>query len=228
MSEVSFLRHSGFVGPSVLSQTIVLIGAGAVGSNLALTAAKMGYTKFILFDQDIVEEHNLPNQAFFPKHVSMLKVEALKQILEEFNPQCVVETYPIFFESSAHAEVLKDFVVIATDNMKSRKDITAACELNINVLQLIEARLAFDYGEIHLINPLSIDEFENFSNTIVDDSKVPEGPCNLRICPPLVQLITSYMVQLMCHISKNNTREASKYCISFDKTLSHYTFNWQK
>ena len=64
MSQVSFLRHAGWVGPEDLTTPLVIIGCGAVGSHVALCAAKMGFSNFILFDADVVEAHNLPNQTY--------------------------------------------------------------------------------------------------------------------------------------------------------------------
>lgn len=83
---VSFLRHAGWVGPEDLNDTLTIIGCGAVGSNLALIAAKMGFHEFDLWDADIVEPHNLANQAYDVEHIGMKKVAALASspTLQEF------------------------------------------------------------------------------------------------------------------------------------------------
>lgn len=193
----NFLRHSGWVGTEDLIKTLVVIGCGAVGSHVALFAAKMGFTNFVLFDADVVEAHNLPNQTYEPSHIGMKKVEALQAVIQRFNPEAHVTVYDRFFVE-ADASLLKGFVVIATDSMKSRKTIIEAATLNTDLDGLFEARLGFDYGEVNIVNPLKIEDCTNFSNGLVDDNLVPDGPCNLRICTTLVGLISAYLVHMMC------------------------------
>jgi len=52
---VSFLRAAGWIGPEELQDTITIIVCGAVGSNTALLAAKMGFHNFNIWDADIVD-----------------------------------------------------------------------------------------------------------------------------------------------------------------------------
>ena len=63
--------------------TVVIGGAGAVGSQLAITLARIGIGKIIVIDADILEEHNIANQAYTRKHMGMSKVSALKEIIGE-------------------------------------------------------------------------------------------------------------------------------------------------
>jgi tRNA A37 threonylcarbamoyladenosine dehydratase len=114
--QVSFLRAAGWVTPEDLAFPLIIIGCGAVGSNVALCAAKMGFTNFILWDKDEVEAHNLPNQTYEISHIGMPKVQALEEVLKRFNPEVRVESHNSFF-TEAHASALQGFVVIATDNL---------------------------------------------------------------------------------------------------------------
>lgn len=203
----SFLRHAAWIDPSQLNFPLVIIGCGALGSHVALFAAKMGFTNFILFDPDKVESHNLPNQAFDLRHIGVLKVDALEKLLWEFNGEIRVQKYPEFF-TEAHASCLQGFVVIATDNMESRKKIIELCSFNTNVEMLFEGRLGFDYGEVNIVSPMNIDEIDNFTKSLRDDKDVPEGPCNLRICLTLVSVVAGYLVHQMCAAvvcQKNNS-----------------------
>lgn len=197
MSNVSFLRHSGWVSPQDLTETLNIIGCGAVGSNLALLAAKMGVHRFRLWDVDEVEPHNLPNQAFEPEHVGQKKVEALAAVLRRFNPEIEVEIHTSFFTID-NKDQLDGPLVIATDTMKSRKEIYNAFYLNPNVSHVFEIRLGFDYGELHVIDNLDPDACDRWNRMLVNDEDVPEGPCNQRICTTLVLLISSYAVHTLC------------------------------
>ena len=46
-----------------------IIGCGSVGSTVAALLARLGVTKFVLYDFDRVEAHNLANQMFIHKDI---------------------------------------------------------------------------------------------------------------------------------------------------------------
>lgn len=194
---VSFLRHNGWVGPTDLTSRLYIIGCGATGSNIALTAAKMGFRKFSLWDLDVVESHNLPNQAYDIEHIGQQKVEALGHVLRRFNPEVDVEVNPNFF-TSEHRDSVDGTLVLTTDTMSSRKDIYNVFVENPMIDSVFETRLGFDYGELNIIDNNNILECQNWSRTLCNDEDIPRGPCNLRICTTLVQIVASYTVHMMC------------------------------
>jgi hypothetical protein len=197
-ARVSFLRHSGWVGPEDLTDTVNIIGCGAVGSHIALLCAKMGFHKFQIWDADTVEPHNLANQAFDIHHVGMKKVDALTQVLQRFNPQVQVKSHDCFFKAVTDTTKLSGPLVIATDTMSSRSDIYDSFNLNPLVCGVFEVRLAFDYGECHVLDNTNINNCLYWKNTLKSDSEIPEGPCNLRICTTLVQMVSSLTVHNIC------------------------------
>ncbi|KYK34898.1 MAG: hypothetical protein AYK22_04410 [Thermoplasmatales archaeon SG8-52-3] len=64
--------------------TVLLAGAGAVGSQTAIALARLG-VKTIVVDSDVLEEHNLGNQAYSRRHLGLSKVDALKSIVKEIS-----------------------------------------------------------------------------------------------------------------------------------------------
>lgn len=203
--EVSFERHNAFVGPSDLKETLVIIGVGATGSNLALMAAKMGFTNFVVYDHDRVEEHNLPNQAYDIKHVGMLKVDALKDVLLRFNPRINIQTHARYFTNKEDGDDVEGILIVAVDSMKARADILECFDGNPLISLVVESRLGFDFGQVSIIDPLDDRDITNFRNSLRDDSEVPEGPCGLRICTTTVNFIASYMVHQICQ-AKNHAK----------------------
>jgi len=63
--------------------TVHIFGLGSIGSHLGRALAKSGFVNIVGYDFDIVEEDNIPAQAYSLKHIDMKKTEAFKQILEE-------------------------------------------------------------------------------------------------------------------------------------------------
>jgi len=196
-TEVSFMRHAGFFGPED-AQTLNIIGVGATGSNIGMIAAKMGFHNFRVWDADIVENHNLPNQIYDVEHVGQRKVDAFASVIKRFNPNANVETHPYFFDSS-HKDLLADGpLVLTVDTMSARKESHSAFHMNWKVNKVYETRLGFDFGELNIVDNMNITESNNWAQCLRSDDELDEGPCNLRICTTLVGLVASYTVHSIC------------------------------
>jgi hypothetical protein len=192
------MRHAGFVCPEQLSETLNIVGVGAVGSWVGLTAARMGFTSFRIWDADLVEDHNLPNQIYNSAQVGMRKVEAFAEALTRFNPEVRIEAIPDFFTSKDHKPLVEGPLCLAVDTMAARKDLVQTFGMNWRVPIMVEARLGFDHAVVNVVDPMNILQVQGFEAGLRDDSEVPEGPCSLRICTTMVQIVASYIVHLLC------------------------------
>lgn len=67
---------SGFT-PTKKARDITMIGAGALGSQIALTAARGGHGRWTIVDPDHVMPHNLARHALLAEHVGWPKAEAV-------------------------------------------------------------------------------------------------------------------------------------------------------
>lgn len=194
---VSFLRHAGWFSPSLANCRVIVIGCGAVGSNAALQAARMGFMRFDLWDKDDVEGHNLPNQAYDVEHIGMPKVSALEAVLRRFNPEVDVTTHCEFF--TEESEITEGGpLILATDSFDSRRIIAKAFRLNPDVQGVFETRLGFDYGQVNILDNTDSEACDNWEATLGNDAETPDGPCNKKICGTLVGSTTSYLVHQMC------------------------------
>lgn len=211
MSKISFLRHDGWVGPSDLSaQTLNIIGCGAVGSHAAVLAVRMGFHKIRLWDNDTVESHNIANQAFLSSQIGEQKTTALADLLKQINPDVMVQTVNRFFTSELDSDISGP-IIIAVDSITARRDIYKVFLMNPMIPVISEIRLGFDSGEIHVINPLNKNECQAWFDSLVDEDKIAESPCNLRICTTLVQLAVSQSVHAVC-----NYFAAQRHSYKFD------------
>lgn len=199
--EVSFLRHAGWFGPEKAGNNVLnIIGVGATGSHIGYMAAKMGWHNFRIWDADLVESHNLPNQIYELEDIGTKKVDAFERMLKAFNPKIKVEKHDYFFNSEEHKELLSGPLVLTVDTMSARKDIFKAFSLNWKVNKVFETRLGFDYGELNIIDNMNFDSLSEWESMLFSDEDAQEAPCNLRICTTLVALISSYTVHKICHL----------------------------
>ena len=228
MSSVSFLRHAAYFSPEDAREPLNIIGVGATGSNIGLYAARMGFHNFRIWDADIVEDHNLPNQIYNLDDINKPKVNAFEKILKEFNPKINVEKHNNFFTSEDHKELLEGPLVLTVDTMSARKDIYNAFNLNWKVKKVFETRLGFDYGELNIIDNLNTNNTKNWFESLVNDDEIPEGPCNLRICTTLVSMVAAYTVHQICSMLSSGRRDTTweykqKMMFNLNPTLETYS-----
>lgn len=110
-----------FFQPEKDNARIHIIGCGSVGSTLAENLARCGVTKMTLWDFDKVENHNIVNQMFRQQDVGKLKVEALKDILCDVNPEMseTIELKP----KGWNGKMLAGYVFLCVDNIELRRKI---------------------------------------------------------------------------------------------------------
>ena len=69
-----------------------MAGLGGLGSNIAVSLARIGVGHLHLLDFDEVDLTNLNRQYYFLRHIGMKKTEALKEILLDINPYLDIQT----------------------------------------------------------------------------------------------------------------------------------------
>lgn len=100
------------------NEMVMIGGAGGIGSWLTLFLARAGF-KPIVYDFDVIEEHNTGGQLFRQSDVGRFKVDALFQIVREFANESINSiNIAIDANSPTHA-----FMFSAFDNMRARKDL---------------------------------------------------------------------------------------------------------
>lgn len=108
-----------FFQPEKDQSRIHIIGCGSVGSTIAENLARCGVTKMTLWDFDDVEAHNIVNQMFRQQDIGKPKVEALRNIILEINPEAEsdIEIQP----KGWNGKLLSGYIFLAVDNIELRK-----------------------------------------------------------------------------------------------------------
>lgn len=128
-----------FFDPSELSERIHIIGCGSVGSTLAEQLARLGITKFSLYDFDVVEKKNIVNQMFFHQDIHKPKVEALARIIREINPD-IPDGDLILEPEGYNGQMLSGYVFLAVDNIEVRRKICEDNKLNRHIKAMFDIR----------------------------------------------------------------------------------------
>lgn len=121
-------RNWGFLAPEiqerVRSTRVFLAGCG-LGSNIAVLAARTGFSRFILADGDSVEINNLNRQAFHLNHTGQNKAASTAALVREINPEAEIETFPQYITENEVCSLVSraDIIVNMVDPGPALLDI---------------------------------------------------------------------------------------------------------
>ena len=111
---------------------VLVIGAGGLGSPVALYLAAAGIGTLGLVDFDVVDVSNLQRQLLHGTgDVGRLKLDSARDRIRDVNPHVHVETYPTRLTSANALDIIGDYdiVVDGTDNFATRYLTNDACVL---------------------------------------------------------------------------------------------------
>jgi molybdopterin/thiamine biosynthesis adenylyltransferase/rhodanese-related sulfurtransferase/molybdopterin converting factor small subunit len=103
--------------------SILLIGAGGLGSPLGLYLAAAGVGRLGLVDFDVVDHSNLQRQIIHgTKDVGRPKLQSAKDRLSDVNPHTQIDGYETALKAENALEIFKDYDIIidGTDNFQTR------------------------------------------------------------------------------------------------------------
>ena len=177
MTDLELLRYSrhilleefGIDGQDRVSAAhALIIGAGGLGSPVALYLAAAGVGHITLVDDDEVDLTNLQRQiAHTTQRVGMSKVESAAEAMRAINPQIRIDALSLRAQGSRLESLVAaaDVVVDCSDNFTTRHAVNAACVLQARPL-VAGAALRFD-GQLS-----------------VYDTRLPTSPCYACLFPP--------------------------------------------
>lgn len=114
----------------LLESKVLIIGAGGLGSPIALYLAAAGVGTIGIADADVVDVTNLQRQVIhFTPDVDRPKVESAAEKMRAINPDVTVNTYKEWVSAANIAGLIAgyDFVIDGTDNFAAKFLINDAC-----------------------------------------------------------------------------------------------------
>ncbi|WP_372781245.1 ThiF family adenylyltransferase [Phenylobacterium sp.] len=125
------LREVGGPGQQKLkAASVLIVGAGGLGSPAALYLAAAGVGSLFIVDPDEVDRSNLQRQILYAEaDVGRSKAEAAADRLAGLNSHIFVAGYKGAFDNSTADELCRrvDLVLDGTDDFAVRYDVNAAC-----------------------------------------------------------------------------------------------------
>ena len=195
-----FSNQTDIFDPSQHAWPVTVIGLGGIGSMLVLKLAKLGVTRLRLWDDDLVELHNLPYQMYRPRDIGRSKAEATADILRDFG----------YTDVEAHAErisadtPLEGLVIAGVDSMTSRQAIWEAVQWNVNVPLYMDGRLGGEHVQLFTINPSDPEDVERYEKTLFTDEEAAPLPCAARAVIHPAMDVTMMMVAQITNFTRED------------------------
>lgn len=130
-------------------KSVLIVGAGGIGSTTAYALAQMGIQNITVVDYDNVEDHNIATQFYKESQLGQNKIEALKTNIKEFTG-VEIET----LEGKFTPEMCKgkDVIIMGVDNMATRKEIAQSATRDTQ--RVIDCRMKREFFEIYMFIPV--------------------------------------------------------------------------
>lgn len=203
-----FKGATWFTPEGETAPSIIIGGAGGIGSWLALFLKRAGFSIYI-FDDDIIESHNLGGQFFRNRQVGVSKVSALKSNIHDYTGNFI----NIYTEKYVKESFVAPFMMSAFDNMAARKLMFekwyayAVENLDENPL-FIDGRLEMEQLQIFCV---TVDTADEYRKHLFDDGDVEELACTTKQTSHSAGMIASLMTAFFTnHISNIYTKGSDR------------------
>jgi molybdopterin/thiamine biosynthesis adenylyltransferase len=148
-----------------VTEPVLIVGCGALGSAVALQLAKLGI-QLILCDGDTIESHNVPNQALYGiEDVGKFKANVLADKLSDMTG---VSNHSWPYMVEVH-NVRNKYVIVCVDSMKSRKDIFQRIVDRDGFY--LDGRIGARDFSIYAFNREQISHHKEYVDSLHDDSE---------------------------------------------------------
>jgi len=155
-----------------------ILGCGAIGSSAALQLVRMGAEEFLIYDFDKVSEENIGVSQYNRYDIDNYKVNALRRHMLDINPDANITAMPNRFDVFEYTGREKNVLILAFDNMDSRKEaVTNALKTKHKPWLLIDGRMGAEhYQQYTLLNP----NLKDYMKTWYSDEDGSSEPCNAK------------------------------------------------
>lgn len=196
--------------------TVLIVGAGALGSSSAETLVRAGVGKVIIADRDYVEWSNLQRQQLFTEQDAqdrMPKAIAAQRRLQQINSDVTIEAHIADVTADEMNDLAKgvDLIMDATDNFETRLMINDISQ-KYNI-PWIYGGCVGSYGITFTIIP----GITPCLQCLMESAPLGGDTCDTSgIIPPAVQMVVAHQCTEAIKILSGNTDQLRGTLLSFD------------
>lgn len=174
----SLTRQLDIVPMNILEEKITVIGAGAIGSWVVLSLAKMGFEDITVIDFDNVDHVNLNSQFYRVRDADTKtpKVVALHDMVAGFTGVRIkYDMHP--YEKG----IFPGIVISAVDNMETRELIWQNhAKRSPFTKAIIDPRMGAQDALLYSMNPMSEADCVSYAKTFYTDAQAVQERCTSK------------------------------------------------
>ncbi len=189
-----------FFQPEKDSTRIHIIGCGSVGSTIAENLTRCGVTKMTLWDFDEVEAHNIVNQMFRQQDIHRKKVDALKDILLEINPD--IEQDLELKPDGWKGKTLSGYIFLCVDNIDLRRTIVEKHFDSPFVKAMFDFRTLLESAQHYAADWSDLKMKQDFLASMQFSHDEAKSETPVSACGVTLGVVTT--VRLVCALGVNN------------------------
>lgn len=223
---IDLSKSYDFFAPESVRERIHIVGCGSVGATLAENLVRLGLTKITLYDFDKVSPHNLANQIFRQQDIGVPKVDALKDILMQINPD--IEKDLKIKPAGWQGEKMSGYIFLAVDNIDLRRQIVEQHMDNAFVRGVFDWRTLLTGAQHYAADWSSILDKKALMNSMAfshEEAAVetPVSACGVTLgVAPTVRAICALGVANFLNFAKGGELKKLILLDVFDFTLEAY------
>lgn len=177
--------------------SVLIVGCGAIGRNVASNVARLGIKQITLVDGDIVEEHNISPQNWTRSQIGQAKVEALGKEISDQSPNIVVKPLASMWSPGTVGVKTKfDAVWSTVDNISVRGNLWNFYKTRVPMF--MDVRIGGPVGQV--LSVVDTAQGEWYSKTIFEKSEAANFGC--------VQPMSNFMANIAAGLSVNQFSNA--------------------
>ncbi|MGM9979211.1 MAG: sulfur carrier protein ThiS adenylyltransferase ThiF [Clostridium sp.] len=190
-------RHTPYVYEMLKKGRVAIAGAGGLGSNVALSLARVGVGFIKIIDFDVVEPSNLNRQQYYVKHIGMKKVNAIKEILKEVNPFVNIEAIDKKIEKENIQELFKDvdIIVEAFDNPEYKAMLVSEVLTKFKDKKIVSASGMAGFYSNNIIQTKKINKRFYICGDFVNEAKINDG-----LMAPRVAIVANHQANMVVRL----------------------------
>ena len=196
LESLMIARHTPKVYDKLKKGKVAILGLGGLGSNIAISLARIGVGKLVLIDYDVIEPSNLNRQQYYIDDIGKLKTEGMKEHIEKINPFLDVQTHNIYITKN-NMSILEDVDIIieAFDDPACKAEISNFVLLHMRDKYLIASSGMAGYYDSNIILTKKIREKFYICGDFINEAKEGEG-----LMAPRVAICANHMANLATKI----------------------------
>ncbi len=169
-------RQAELIPVLKLGKYVTVVGAGAVGSWVTLSLAKMGLSNITTWDYDEIDDENM-NCQFYPfSAIGMKKASALSDLVFNFTGTRIEARNEKFVGSGA----TKGILICAVDSMSARKEIWEWAKTNPLVETFIDPRMGAESIMLYAMKPGDPKDRATYEKTLYSDDEAVHERCTAK------------------------------------------------